>query len=292
MITVFTPTYNRANLLPRLYKSLLEQTDKNFEWLIVDDGSKDETEKIVKQWQTDNNLKIRYYYQKNKGKQAAVNYGVREAKGELFFCVDSDDLLVNNAVELINNHIKELNDCGIAGIVALKSDLEGKVLGDRLPDHIVQCNIFDLVNRHNCHGEWSIIYKTSVIKQYPYPIIEGEKFIGESVVYDRIDLTYEMKLMDQVLTKCEYQDNGLSSGFFKTMINNPVGYKIYYVQRIDMAYSFSQRFSYALRYNAFKHMSNDIKYNYDGKHKFLVKSLSLCGIVLKHYYLNRNRGVI
>ena len=130
MLTVFTPSYNRANCLPRLYESIKAQSNKNFEWLIVDDCSVDETEIIVREWVNDGSIKIRYIYQENGGKARAFNNGVKNAEGELFFCVDSDDYLPNDAVELILDRWNKVDDAKIAGIIGLKENEKGELLCD------------------------------------------------------------------------------------------------------------------------------------------------------------------
>lgn len=288
MVTIFTPTYNRAKLLQRVYESLKTQTVSDFEWLIVDDGSVDETEATVKTWIDENIIKIRYIYQENRGKHVAFNNGVRNAKGELFFCVDSDDYIPNSCIEdIIDIWSKSEND-SIAGIIALKSDTDGKLLCNTFPYGITQTTAYDLVRRHQCYGEKSLIYKTSVLKEYPYPEIDNEKFVGECVIYDRIDQSYEMLLLDKILTICEYQPDGLTSTIFPTMLKNPTGYKIYYNQRIDMASTIREQIGYIIRYNAFDILSQDNKYNYNGECKLLVMVLKPFGWLLTKYYKHKN----
>lgn len=287
MITIFTPTYNRAHILHRLYDSLKKQTVSDFEWLIVDDGSIDDTELIVKKWINENIINIRYIRQENGGKPRAFNKGVKNAKGELFFCVDSDDYVPADCVKEIIECWAGVKDSNVAGIVALKTDEKGKPLCDKFPQNVTETTTFDLVRKHNCKGEKSLVYKTSVLKEYPYPEIDVEKFVTECVVYDKIDLSYVMVLLDKVLTICEYQSDGLTANIFSTMINNPTGYKIYYKQRIDMSYTLKERIGYIIRYNAFNILSADNKYNYNGKYKLLVLAFKPFGWLLTKYYKHK-----
>lgn len=287
MLTVFTPSYNRANCLPRLYESLKTQSNNDFEWLIVDDGSCDDTKSLVNEWINEGKIKIRYIYQENGGKPRAFNNGVKNAEGELFFCVDSDDYLPSDSVELIINKWNEVNDKKIVGIIGLKEDEKGKLLCDTFSDDIKFATTYNLVRKYGIKGEKSLVYKTEILREYPYPEIDGEKFIGENVVYDKIDQKYEMALLNKVLTTCEYQEGGLTATIFSTMLKNPTGYKIYYMQRINIAIDFKERINYMLRYNAFDILSKDKKYNYKGKYKFITLVLRPFGWLLTRYYKSK-----
>lgn len=281
-LTIFTPAYNRAHLLQRLYESIKKQSCDDIEWLIVDDGSADDTKSVVDAFIAEGIVNISYFYQENAGKPSAFNNGVSKARGELFFCVDSDDLLADGAVEAILNI--SLDDNNLSGILALKSDMDFNILSNRIPDGIKTSSLYELVNRHGCSGEFSLIYRTEILKNIPYPIIDGEKFITECVVYDKIDEKYKMHLLDRVLTVCEYQEGGLSADSYSVMLKNPTGYKIYYLQRIDIASSPKERIGYIIRYHAFGVMSRDTSYNYCGKHKLLVSLLRPTGPIIAYYY--------
>ena len=284
MITIFTPTYNRGNLLYRIYESLKAQTVQDFEWLIVDGGSSDNTEEIVNGWIREQTINIRYIRKKNGGKHTAFNMGVQNAKGELFFCVDSDDFAPETCVENILKAWNKANDRNIAGIIGKKTDTDGKLLCGEFPKEILSVTAYDLTRKHQCYGEKSMVYRTEVLKKFPYPEIENERFIGECVVYDRIDREYTMLLSDEVLTICEYQPDGLTGTIFSTMLKNPTGYKIYHGERIDMAYTFKERIGYIIRYNAFDILSGDKNYDYCGKHKLLTIALRPIGWLLTKYY--------
>lgn len=284
MITIFTPTYNRAGLLPRVYDSLKKQTSSDFEWLIVDDGSTDNTKDLVTKWLDEADINIRYIYKENGGKHTAFNLGVQNAYGDLFFCVDSDDYLPEDCVESLIDANSSTTENEISGIIALKSDTSGRILSSPFPKRIVKTTTYALSKLYHCYGEKSLIYKTSVLKKYSYPEIPGERFIGECVVYDQIDQSYSMVLLDKVLTICEYQADGLTGSFLLTMLNNPTGYKIFYKQRIDMARTLRERIGYIIRYNAFDILSNNKDYRYVGKHRFAVTILKPLGWLLTKYY--------
>ncbi len=289
LVTIFTPTYNRKKLILRLYNSIVRQTDKNFEWIIVDDGSNDGTDDIVKRWINKGDVNIKYFYQNNHGKHSALNFGVQKAKGEMFFCVDSDDYLIEDAISILRKTYTSQKDDSIAGIVALKSYINGEIIGQHMPNNLLYANTYELSDVYKCGGDKSMIYRTDILKQYPYPVIDNEKFITECVVFDQIAKKYKMFLLDTSLTVCEYQDNGLTSNIVKIMINNPTGYKIYYSQRIDLSISFKSRLGYALRYCIFDNISKDRENNYTGKHKLLVILLKPFGYVGKYYYYRKSK---
>ncbi len=290
MITVFTPTYNRAELLVRLYNSLKTQKSSQlFEWLIVDDGSTDATKETVDRMISENELNITYIYQKNAGKYRAFNTGIENAHGDLFFCIDSDDYAAENMIDNIIKASEKIKENDIAGIIALKSNTVGKLLSDEFPESIQYADTYSLSQKEHCRGEWSLVYKTSILRSTMFPDVGAEKFVTESVLYDKIARTYKMYLLNKVLTICEYQDNGLTQSIFSTMLDNPTGYKIYYINRIDMALCLKERIGYAVRYNAFRLISDDRKYKYCGKHRLLVISAFPLGVMLKIYYFAKKK---
>lgn len=284
MITIMTPTYNRAILLYRLYDSLKRQKTDNFEWLIVDDGSTDDTRSVVENFILEKEINIRYIYQENAGKAKAFNSGLRNARGKLFICVDSDDFLADEAIDKILMCSNYLQSDSVAGIVALKKDIQGNMLCDYFPRELEYETTFRLSEVHRCGGEWSLIFKTSVLKENLFPELDAEKFIGECVIYDKIAQKYKMFLLNEVITICEYQQGGLTSNIVKNMLINPTGYKIFYSQRIDMAYTLKKRLGYIIRYNVFKYMSKDTNYDYTGRYKTLVKLFGFFGVIGKFYY--------
>jgi glycosyltransferase involved in cell wall biosynthesis len=288
LITIMTPTYNRANLLKRLYESLLEQKNTNFEWLIVDDGSTDNTKSLVDKLINKRKIKIRYIFQKNGGKYKAFNTGIEAANGKLFFCVDSDDVLASDVIDLIEmswHKIKNLQN--VSGILALKVDSKGILLSDRIPEGLKLEHLYSLNTIYNIKGEFSLVYKTEILKEYKFPDVSPEKFVGECVLYDQIDKSYKMYIVNSIFTICEYQSDGYTNNIVSNMIKNPTGYKIYYSQRIDMANTLKERISYIVRYNAFAKMSKDKRYMYKGKYSILVKLFSITGVLGKKYYYRK-----
>ena len=222
MVTIFTPTYNRADLLPRLYKSLLAQTSKNFEWLIVDDGSIDDTERVVKEMEKEGLFPVRYIKKANGGKHTAINVGVNHAKGELFFIVDSDDYLTEDAVEWIESQFDAVRDNEeIAGIVGQRIYPDGRVNGQENIDGYIDVDTITFRYRMNGSGDHAEVFRTSVLKQYPFPEVEGERFVAESLVWHRIATRYKLRYMAHPIYVCEYLADGLTSNILRHWIRSP-----------------------------------------------------------------------
>ncbi len=231
MVTVFTPTYNRAYILPKLYASLRTQTSFDFEWLIVDDGSTDETERLVNEWLTERNeFYIRYYKQVNGGKHRAINKGVQLAQGKLFFIVDSDDYLTTDAIEtlicwekLVAKEGRQF--CGVAGERASIKD--GKLMGTANNyGEYVDATALER-EKYNIYGDKAEAFYTEVLKQYPFPEIDGEKFITENVVWYRIaNDGYLMRWYSKPIYMCEYREDGLTHQGHTLFASNPKGYAL------------------------------------------------------------------
>ena len=232
MLTVFTPAYNRCHTLPKTYESLCQQTCQDFIWLIVDDGSTDGTRELVQMWLQESKIRINYHYQSNSGKMRAHNQGILSCHTELFVCVDSDDYLVDDAVEHILETWNSLAKTDhLAGIVAYKGkDPSHAMFGESFPD-VTSATLQELYQK-GFFGETTLIFRTDVLSQNLFPEFEGEKFIPEAVVYDRIDAHYQLQVLPKVLTICEYQDEGLTRSIDILRENNPQGWLLYYQQRI------------------------------------------------------------
>lgn len=217
--TIFTPTYNRAYTLPKLYKSLLNQTDKDFEWLVVDDGSTDNTEYLIQQYINENKILIRYYKQENKGKHIAFNKSLELAQGEYLITIDSDDYVENNCIETCQALAKKIDN---------KKDFAGFTFihfSDKIPYKAENYGKKEWTEHHSYkwefHGEMSFVFKTAIAKKYPFPVYEGEKFCKESVFIDVILKFYIILYTDNVLAHGDYLDDGLSKNIYQRMLNNP-----------------------------------------------------------------------
>lgn len=225
LITVFTPSYNRAYRIGDLYNSLLRQTSHNFLWHIIDDGSTDNTEELVRSMIDEQKIHILYERQKNSGKHAAHNRAAKECTTELFMCVDSDDYLTVDAIELISTvwaGVDEQHKKKLSGIVANRGDKAGNVIGTEFPAGISEDGLSQLYKKGK-KGDTAIAFRTEVIQQYPFPVFEDERFLREHIIYDEIDKTYKLLVLNKIVYVCEYLEDGLSRNATQIELKNPRG---------------------------------------------------------------------
>lgn len=249
MITVFTPAYNRRVELERLYESLLNQSNVNFEWLIVDDGSKDDTKKYINNIKKDNKININYIYKENGGKQSAYNVGLEKAKGNIFLCIDSDDILKDNILTDIQEDFMNINtNKKIGGIAYLQGYINNrdKIIGSKFPGNLKEINYFDIYHKYKVTGDKLIVLKMSVARQYPFPLIEGEKFVPEALVFNRISLKYDFECINVVAAYKEYTENGLTNNYFNLVKRNPLGNRLYFMEQYNLDKSMYNIYGYIL----------------------------------------------
>ena len=270
MVTIFTPTYNRKVEMEVLYNSLLRQTNMNFEWLIVDDGSKDGTDKLVKKIMKDSNIKIRYFYKENGGKQSAYNVGLKQTKGDIFFCLDSDEILNENAIDIIINDFKNIDDdaAGFSYNRAYISDCDS-VIGTRFPADVSKAYYYDIYGKLGVKGDKLMVFKSDIAKEYLFPEIEGEKFVPEALVFNRIAKKYKLHLSNEILSYTEYSNGGYSSDYFNLVKRNPKGNMLYFREVYDIKSSFYNVYGYLLFAFFAKCRFRDIIKNHPAKFKVL-----------------------
>lgn len=234
-ITIFTPTYNRGNIIEKLYNSLIKQTNKNFIWLVVDDGSDDNTEYLIKNWQKKAIISLEYIKQQNSGKHIAYNTAIEKCNTELFFCVDSDDYLLENAIEEILTEYEFIkNNNSICGIVSSRFNQNNKPMhGKYMPNNVKYSNLSDLYEKYKFRGETSLVFKFSIIKNYKYPKIDGEKFIGEEYIYCQLDREYKLYISKKAYYISEYLNDGYTKNFIDIIYNNPKGYMLLKYKKLE-----------------------------------------------------------
>lgn len=224
LVTIFTPTYNRAELLKRLYESLKEQSDKDFEWIIVDDGSKDNTEEVVEAFIKEKIIPIKYLKKENEGKHIAINVGCDMAEGELFFIVDSDDYIPKEAIEEVKRDWKKYrNNTGIAGLVYLKAWKNGNLMGRKFEKDEFISNHVKEYNKGGVWGEKLKILRTEIFRKNKFPKYENEKYVGEHVLWIEVSRKYDLVYINKVLYIAEYLEDGLTMAGRKLRIENPLG---------------------------------------------------------------------
>lgn len=225
--TIFTPTYNRAHTLPKVYASIQAQTFRDFEWLVVDDGSSDNTQELVERWKQEANFPIHYVYQPNGHKKTAINTGVREAQGELFLILDSDDEMLPNSLKIFNDYwlaIPEAQRQDYTGITALCMDQHGQLVGNRFPKDIIDSDSVSIRYDHKITGEKWGFNRTDIMRQFPFPEnIPG--LVTEALVWNRIAKTYKMRFINEIVRIYYDEADSLTR---TSMIRNTPGFRTYY----------------------------------------------------------------
>ena len=240
--TIFTPTFNRKELLEKLYKSLQKQTYKDFEWLIIDDGSADGTKEKVEEFLSEKKLDIKYYFKENGGKQRAYNFATDKANGELFICLDSDDEYVENGLETILKYWKKYEkNSNIAGMGYLSIYPNREVIGSSFPEKEMVSTQFDIYNKYGVKGDKGLMFRTEIIKKYKFPVFDDEKFITEAVVYNRICEKYKMVYVNEKIEIKEYQEDGLTAKYNNLLLRNPKGQALYHNEINSQKLSFKQK---------------------------------------------------
>ena len=233
-VTVFTPTYNRAYILGDLYHSLQRQTCMDFEWLIVDDGSADDTKALVASWQgVENPFPIRYIYQENGGKCRAINRGLKEADGRLFFTVDSDDYLTDDAIEKVIQWDGELpKDGHFCGYVGNRGITPTQTPNRLFPGGYLDGTALDRYDQVD--GERAFVFYTEIHRKYLYPEFPGEKFLTEAVTWDLMAHDgYKMRFYNDIIWIWEYKDDGLTRAGYRVFLENPQGTGLFFRQKAE-----------------------------------------------------------
>ena len=222
-LTVFTPTFNRRELLTRCYESMCRQTNKDFVWMIVDDGSTDDTKKFADEWKKNSDLEIRYIYKDNGGLHTAYNVAIENIDTELCVCIDSDDFMPDNAVELILNFWDKYGSDEYAGIVGLDFNLDGKVIGDPLPNQKT-VNLIDLFigKYHIVNGDRTNVIRTELYKTVaPMKVFPNEKNFNPHYMHLQISDNYDFLVLNENLRFVDYQSDGMTNSMLKQYKSSP-----------------------------------------------------------------------
>lgn len=225
MITVLTPTFNRGGGLQSLWDSLQKQTVKDFEWLVVDDGSSDGTKNLITQLQEKSDFPVRYIYKNNGGKHTALNVGIQTICSELIFIVDSDDCVTDDAVEsILKIHKKYRSQNNICGYAFLRAFPDGKINGKKFDvDERIGSYIDVRVNGDDTGADKAEVFKTHCLKEFPFPEYPNEKFLGEDLVWVRMARKYEMVHINKAIYVGNYLEDGLTNNRRKHNIASPIG---------------------------------------------------------------------
>lgn len=239
-LTVFTPAYNRAHTLPRTYESLCAQDCKEFVWLIVDDGSTDDTATLVRMWQSrSNGFEIRYIYKENGGMHTAHNTAYQNIDTELNVCIDSDDKMAPGAVSKIKAAWAKVKDQGYAGLIALDADFSGHIIGKGFPVGMRETTLTGYYATGG-YGDKKLIYRTDIINSVPpYPVFPGEKYVGLVYKYTLVDQKYSLSVLNEIVCEVEYQADGSSNTMWKQYLRNPKGFA--FLRKTAMQYPVSKK---------------------------------------------------
>lgn len=291
-LTVFTPTFNRAYTLHLCYQSLVRQTSKDFMWLIIDDGSTDNTMELVGKWIAENKIPIKYIYQNNQGMHGAHNTAYELIETELNVCIDSDDYLADDAVERIVTFWEEFGSELYAGIVGLDATIDGEVIGTRLPNQLRASKLSDLYCKYKVKGDKKLVYRSDLTRKYPpYPLFPGEKYGPLSYKYILIDQECPLLIMNEVLCYVEYREDGSSKNMISQYIRNPHGFSFFRKVAMTYAVSFKEKFRESIHYVSSNMMIRNDKFWIQSPCKWTTLLATPFGIALFLYIQNISKNL-
>lgn len=236
-LTYFTPTYNRAKDLPKLYESLCEQTNKNFIWLVIDDGSKDNTREVVEKWKNENKIEIDYVYKENGGKNTAIDIANQICKTEYINCIDSDDYVTKDSTEVLYKYFDEVSkDKNLCGIVGRRAKYNGEPFNKNYSKKPERLFFYELSKQYGYIQDTNLVFKVDVVKNFCFPKFENERFVTESVFYNQFMYDYKMLSIPELLYLSEYQEDGYTAQGIKLFFKNPEGYLYALKQNTNIAY--------------------------------------------------------
>ena len=284
-LTIFTPAYNRAHTLPRTYQSLQEQDCKDFVWLIVDDGSSDNTKQLVEEWQRqDNGFEIQYIYKENGGMHTAHNTAYENINTELNVCIDSDDELAKGAVKCILDIWSRMDQKKYAGIIGLDADMNtGKIIGTKFPEDMKETTLQGVYDNGGS-GDKKLVYRTDIMKKLPpYPVFPGEKYVSLGWKYQLCDQKYKLITTNTVLCNVEYQQDGSSMNMLRQYLKNPNGFA--FIRRENMKYikSIKRNFIDCIHYVSSSVIAGNRKYISESPKKFMTVLAITFGYMLNGY---------
>lgn len=292
ILTIFTPAYNRAYTLPRTYESLCRQSCKDFIWLIVDDGSRDNTAQLVHQWQgKDNGFEIRYIYKENGGMHTAHNTAYENIDTELNTCIDSDDKLAPGAVEKILKKWEQVRQCGYAGMIGMDADFDGNIIGKGFPPGMTETSVIGYYASGG-RGDKKLVYRTDIIRKYPpYPVFPGEKYVSLSYKYRLIDQSYKMAVLDDILCNVEYQPDGSSGTMWKQYLKNPQGWAFW--RKVCMEYPVSKKRMVidCIHYCSSSFLAKNRKFVQESPQKLMTVLCAPAGLFLSVLTKKKAKGV-
>lgn len=291
IITYITPTYNRAKLLARCYSGFKSQTNKNFVWLVVDDGSTDNTKEIIDNYIKESDFEIKYYYKENGGKHTALNFGIDKIDTILTMIVDSDDYLIPNATQtIIDDYGKYIKE-DVVSISYLKGYEDGSCIGTEFSKVVEISNHIDKRINGNIKEDKAELFLTNVLRDNKFPVFDGEKFMSECIVWNRIAKRYKTAYINKIIYICEYQLEGLSKNWRKINLKAPKGAALVANEMTTKEFSLMIRIKSGIKYIMFSKIAGEklISIFKSSLNKYNTICLILPGLILYKY--NKIKGV-
>ena len=242
-MTVLTPTYNRAHTLPRLYESLVAQTFTDFEWVVVDDGSEDDTAGLLHAWSRGQDIQVHAARQNNLGQFAAVNLGLEHARGEFTTIVDSDDWLPPDSLATLFRRWREIPSevrAQFSGIVGLCATPGGRVIGDPFPSDPLDCDAIELIYRYRIEGDKHSLLRTQVMREYPFPAGGTWAYVTPQLVWNRMALRYRERHVNDIVKFVDYQAGGLSDSWLELAVRSPTYIRLFFSEEAQLPHSITR----------------------------------------------------
>lgn len=292
-LTIFTPSFNRAYSLHLCYESLKKQTCKEFIWLIIDDGSTDNTRELVEKWILEGAISIHYHHQENLGMHGAHNTAYRLIETELNVCIDSDDYMADDAVEKILTFWKTHGENNYAGIVGLDATQKGEIIGTTMPEHLKAATLSNLYGKYKVKGDKKLVYRSELTRKIPaYPIFSGEKYCPLSYKYILIDQQYPLLILNEVLCHVEYLPDGSSMNMIKQYKKNPRGFSFFRKVAMKYAPTYKDRLREAIHYVSSNLMIRNFKFLLESPCKITTLVATPIGILLYFYIDHTNKATV
>lgn len=286
---IITTTYNRDYCINQVYDSLKTQNCKDFMWLVIDDGSNDNTKNLINSFIEEGLVEIEYFWQPNKGMHGARNLAYAKVDTEINVIIDSDDWLADNATEKIITFWNDNKSENIAGIISLNSKTNGEIIGGKFPQKFKKITVTDMHDKLNMRGDKKFIYRSELTKKFPYPEFEGENYFPASYKFRLLDLKYQMLLMNEVICVVDYNENSATLGRIKQYKTCSKGFSFYRNEMIRISDNPKYISRQTIHYIATSLFSKDKKFIKNSHKKLYTIFLLPVGIAFYFYLKNTNR---
>lgn len=291
-LTIITTTYNRAYCIGQVYESLKRQDSDDFCWLVIDDGSKDNTREVIKGFQSEGLVDIEYIYQPNKGMTGARNTAYDACKTELNVIIDSDDWLADGAVRRIVEFWNANKRDDLAGIMALDVNPAGEVIGTSLPEGLKETTVIDAFGKHKMKGDKKLIYRSDLSRLYPYPEFQGENFFPPSYKFFLIDVTHKLLTLNEGVCVVDYNDDSMSFDKIAQYRKCPKGFALYYNTAMKVYPYAHKKIKNCLMYIAMGVLSKSNTILSESSRPFLTVTLFPFGYLLGLFLRKTNRKAL